>query len=604
MNCIDHLLSYSLLLLLLFQGLYRGIGVHHGALVKPYRDAVETLFRAKHLKVVVATQTLALGINMPARSVVFCGDSKLLTPLQYRQMSGRAGRRGFDLVGHVVFFAIPPRKMFRLLKSPLLSLRGQYPVHTSFALRTLLFTQGVKDQQLPFSLFPSLVQQSFFGHSHPSPHISQQIVYHFRYACQLLFQQSALNERGRAYGLAGFIAHLHASEPSNLILAMLLMGGQLQTITSKFKAAKNEVARQLIFILAHLFQRVPMPQYLAATSQQARTAGETAAESAETDGVKPAEGAGAEKFTFILDPLPAEVQQVVDQYNSMTVDWAVQYLGAFATLVLDKKARRSTPQPTIVPPAPSSTQPAPTKPQPAVPAVVAVPEKEKDVKGGKAAQGKKGGKDKERSATATAAPSTTDEPAVSPSSATTSTLVVPPLPDLSQPAPVDTSLPPVYVDPSVLPCSGLAFPHAFNSPAASLTHTLTHPTTPTPVVRSPFVSLSGATDRFTEADELLRSVRNGVIVESSGLPTLDTSLPLNSYIVDFYRSGDIDALISENGIPRSRIFDLLKRFDLMLSGLIRALGLLGLGEASLLLRAFQHMQAQYHELFAKLALQH
>ena len=262
----------------LVKSLYRGVGVHHGALVKPYRDAVETLFRAKHLKVVVATQTLALGINMPARSVVFCGDSKLLTPLQYRQMSGRAGRRGFDLVGHVVFYAIPPRKMFRLLKSPLLSLRGQYPVNTSFALRTLLFTQGVKDQQLPFSLFPSLVQQSFFAHSHPSPHISQQIAYHFRYACQLLFQQSALDERGRAHGLAGFIAHLHSSEPSNLILAMLLLGGQLQAITNRFKQDKNGVARQLLFILAHLFQRVPMPHYLAATAQQpGRTAGETAA---------------------------------------------------------------------------------------------------------------------------------------------------------------------------------------------------------------------------------------------------------------------------------------------------------------------------------------
>ena len=74
--------------------------------------------------------------------------------------------------------------------------------------------------------------------------------------------------------------------------------------------------------------------------------------------------------------------------------------------------------------------------------------------------------------------------------------------------------------------------------------------------------------------------------------------------MDFYRHGDIDALIGENGIPRNRVFDLLKRFDLMLGGLIRALGLLGLGETSLLWRAFQHMQAQYHELFAKLALQH
>jgi superfamily II RNA helicase len=108
----------------LIRALYRGVGVHHGGLVKQYRDLVETLFRGKHLKVVVSTSSLALGINMPARSVTLCGDSKLLTPLQYRQMSGRAGRRGYDNIGHVIFFAVPPRKIFRLLKSPLNSLRG------------------------------------------------------------------------------------------------------------------------------------------------------------------------------------------------------------------------------------------------------------------------------------------------------------------------------------------------------------------------------------------------------------------------------------------------------------------------------------------------
>ena len=84
----------------LIRCLKRGVGVHHGALSPDYRQAVEHLFRKKYLKIVIATGTLALGIHMPCRTVVFCGDTIKLSALQYRQMSGRAGRRGHDWLSH------------------------------------------------------------------------------------------------------------------------------------------------------------------------------------------------------------------------------------------------------------------------------------------------------------------------------------------------------------------------------------------------------------------------------------------------------------------------------------------------------------------------
>lgn len=123
---------------ILVRALRRGVGVHHSGLHKRYLQVVERYFRAGQLKVVFATGTLALGINMPCRTTLFLGDSNFLTPLQYRQMSGRAGRRGFDPIGNVVFMGIAPQKIRKLEASSLPVLRGHFPFTTSFLLRSLV----------------------------------------------------------------------------------------------------------------------------------------------------------------------------------------------------------------------------------------------------------------------------------------------------------------------------------------------------------------------------------------------------------------------------------------------------------------------------------
>jgi ATP-dependent RNA helicase HelY len=90
-------------------GLEAGLGSHHAGLVPPFKEAVEACFGAALVKVVFATETLSLGINMPARSVViekltkFTGERhETLTAGEYTQLTGRAGRRGIDEVGHAV----------------------------------------------------------------------------------------------------------------------------------------------------------------------------------------------------------------------------------------------------------------------------------------------------------------------------------------------------------------------------------------------------------------------------------------------------------------------------------------------------------------------
>jgi superfamily II RNA helicase len=98
-----------------------GIASHHAGLVPAFRQAVEQCFSEGLLKVVFATETLALGINMPARTVVverfakFRGaDTSALTSGEYRQLTGRAGRRGIDTVGHA-FVLWSPATPFSLV---------------------------------------------------------------------------------------------------------------------------------------------------------------------------------------------------------------------------------------------------------------------------------------------------------------------------------------------------------------------------------------------------------------------------------------------------------------------------------------------------------
>ncbi|PSL02209.1 ATP-dependent RNA helicase HelY [Haloactinopolyspora alba] len=90
-------------------GLERGVAAHHAGMLPTFKEAVEELFVRGLVRAVFATETLALGINMPARSVVlerlvkWNGETHAdITPGEYTQLTGRAGRRGIDVEGHAV----------------------------------------------------------------------------------------------------------------------------------------------------------------------------------------------------------------------------------------------------------------------------------------------------------------------------------------------------------------------------------------------------------------------------------------------------------------------------------------------------------------------
>ena len=116
--------------------LERGVASHHAGLLPAFKEVVEDLFKRKLVKAVFATETLALGINMPARTVVleklekFNGEARVaITSGEYTQLTGRAGRRGIDVEGHAVIQwteGVDPQQVAALAS------RRTYPLNSSF----------------------------------------------------------------------------------------------------------------------------------------------------------------------------------------------------------------------------------------------------------------------------------------------------------------------------------------------------------------------------------------------------------------------------------------------------------------------------------------
>lgn len=124
-----------------------GVASHHAGLLPAWKNLVEKLFQKGLIKVVFATETLAAGINMPARTTVISSTSKrtdsghrMLTASEFLQMSGRAGRRGMDEVGYVVVVGTPfqtPEEVAELVLSDANPLESRFSPSYSMVLNLL-----------------------------------------------------------------------------------------------------------------------------------------------------------------------------------------------------------------------------------------------------------------------------------------------------------------------------------------------------------------------------------------------------------------------------------------------------------------------------------
>ncbi|KAF2742177.1 P-loop containing nucleoside triphosphate hydrolase protein [Sporormia fimetaria CBS 119925] len=290
----------------LLNGLRRGIGVHHAGMNRKYRQVVEILFRKGYLRVVIATGTLALGINMPCKTVVFSGDSVFLTALNYRQAAGRAGRRGFDMLGNVVFHGISTNKIRRLLSSRLPDLNGHFPITTTLVLRLFTLLHDSKNSPFAIRSINALLSQPrlYLG----GEESKMTVLHHLRFSIEYLRRQYLLDSRGAPLNLAGCVSHLYFTENSSFAFHTLLKDGYFHKLCADIDKNPEKVLRELMLCMAHLFGRMQCRQ-------------------ADQDYIE--EVVKKSPSIVFLPPLPETAAGVLRAHNQSTLDIFRAYVQTF-----------------------------------------------------------------------------------------------------------------------------------------------------------------------------------------------------------------------------------------------------------------------------------
>jgi len=281
-------------------------------------DSVERLFRKGFLRVVIATGTLSLGINMPCATVVFVTDSVYLTPLNFRQASGRAGRRGFDLLGNVIFHKIPVYRAYRLMNSHLPSLTGHFPTSTTLILRLFILLYGSGNSDHAVTSINALLSQNQISVGLEQSSFKEQVMHHVRFSIEYLRRANLLNASGIPINFANCVANLYYAEPGNFMLNALLHAGVFHKICSQFSSpslsvaepdsVKDNVNRGLMLILAHFFNRKPF------------TKGADLEEMLQS----------RSSSTVVLAELPEEALKVIRKHNQLTLEVFINYVKTFA----------------------------------------------------------------------------------------------------------------------------------------------------------------------------------------------------------------------------------------------------------------------------------
>ena len=579
----------------LLQCLMRGVGVHHAHLPVFYRQAVERMMRAGLLRVVVSTSTMALGINMPCRSTILLGDSPDLDPQQYHQMAGRAGRRGFDLRGNVIYMGIPRAKILRLLNSELPALVGNVPLTPTFALRLFLrYTAASDEDRLAVvAAAQRTVQYPFFNVG--GANMSRQVAYQFRFILEYLLREGLLQYQGA-------FAKARAAEEKAASSALAAAGEgeeeegeeggasgsagdweaeaeaeeeEPEEVPDEWDMSSEEEAEEELGQGGTNKQEADSSAAAAGSPALAAVAGVCEAE------VVPAGLCGIASHFFYMEPL-----------NYVFVDWL--RLGLFDRLVsrhADNPAERNRKLMTVLAHliAPHHLSPwqvdaisqdcpnlvrLPALPQEFAAATLAYNARARSTFASLASIFVQ--RNSAELPSASVLPGTKAETAAAAAAAEA-----------------------VAEEPTTASATTAAATASEGTVAAALASARL-----AVGARSPFVALSGHGPAFESTPDLVSSLRTGVYLDTSVVPYFDLNrpeTPLNAYALDFYISGSREALSEHNGISASGAYDVIKEVVLGLSifdNAVKKRAACSKGEAcTAVAQAFSELREDYNDKF-------
>jgi superfamily II RNA helicase len=152
----------------------KGIGIHHSGMIPILKEIVEILYTEGLIKVLLATETFALGINSPTKTVVFTNLTKFdgtqkrhLRPEEYGQMAGRAGRRGLDKFGNVIilptFDFISETEAKTIISAPPQKINSKLSLDYSLILKLLNYKLDIKNEDNPIEFITNILSKTLFN---------------------------------------------------------------------------------------------------------------------------------------------------------------------------------------------------------------------------------------------------------------------------------------------------------------------------------------------------------------------------------------------------------------------------------------------------------